>query len=207
MQDDKINDAQNQTPPVSGSLAPPPPDIESEHPQPIAEPSGPLAEVTLNTPQEDAPPMGAEAGGGGAPVIPEETPTDETFPPPPPEAFDSSFGEHKTKFFIIGGAILFFLVAFGLIVSLFLATRNSKPSNVALTYWGVWEEKEVFQPMIDEYEKKNPKVKIDYVKMTPQEYREKLLARSKTGQGPDIFRFHNTWLPEIKDVVSAIPRR
>ena len=41
--------------------------------------------------------------------------------------------------------------------------------------------------------------------MSPQSYREKLLARSKNNQGPDIFRFHNTWLPEIKELVTPLP--
>lgn len=49
--------------------------------------------------------------------------------------------------------------------------------------------------------------------MNPQNYREKLVSRTKT-QGsngtpevekPDIFRFHNTWLPEIKDIVAPLP--
>lgn len=207
MQDDKINDGQNQSPPVNEPLSPPPPPgVESEHPQPIDDQSAePLAEVTLNVPQADSPPAFAEPITEGAPLAAEETPADEMFPPPPPEAFDSSFGEHKTKFFIIGGAILFFIIAFGLIVSLFLATRNKESKEIALTYWGIWEEKEVFQPLIDEYQKNNPNVKIEYLKMTPQDYREKLLTRSKSGQGPDLFRFHNTWLPEISDVVSPVP--
>ncbi|MEK7177840.1 MAG: extracellular solute-binding protein, partial [Patescibacteria group bacterium] len=67
-------------------------------------------------------------------------------------------------------------------------------------------------PLIAAYQQKNPNVKISYLKMNPQSYREKLVSRSKTGstnQGtiekPDIFRFHNTWLPEIKDIVAPLP--
>ncbi len=41
--------------------------------------------------------------------------------------------------------------------------------------------------------------------MAPQEYKDRLLARSVKGLGPDIFRFHNTWLPEIKEVVAPLP--
>ena len=41
--------------------------------------------------------------------------------------------------------------------------------------------------------------------MAPQDYREKLIARSRKGQGPDIFRFHNTWLPEIQEVTASLP--
>ncbi|HRN70561.1 MAG TPA: extracellular solute-binding protein, partial [Candidatus Woesebacteria bacterium] len=65
--------------------------------------------------------------------------------------------------------------------------------------------KEVFDPVIQEYQKQNPHVTIQYEKMAPEDYRERLIARSQAGNGPDIFRFHNTWIPEIQEVVQAMP--
>ena len=67
------------------------------------------------------------------------------------------------------------------------------------------DEEAVFKPVFDEYVKKNKHVTIKYEKMAPEQYRERLLARSKTGNGPDIFRFHNTWVPEVKEVLTYIP--
>ncbi len=132
--------------------------------------------------------------------IPTDFPTDG---PPPYE-------EGKSKFLIIGlGAVFFVVVLVILMVVIFRGkggtTANTPKKDVTLTYWGLWEDKEVLQPLINEYQTKNPNIKINYQKMSPQEYRERLIARTRSGQGPDIFKFHNTWLPEVKDVVSPLP--
>lgn len=118
--------------------------------------------------------------------------------------------KNNQQIFIIGGAVVFLLLLIFFIKAVFFKKTDNKPVN--LIYWGLWEEKEVIEPLISAYEQKYPNVKITYQKMNPQSYREKLVSRSKnegTGQGtierPDIFRFHNTWLPEIKDIVSPLP--
>ncbi len=106
-------------------------------------------------------------------------------------------------FLFIGLGIVIFIFLLLIFSSLFSSKKTKKPIN--LIYWGLWEEKEIFQPLIDEYQKKNPNIKITYQKMSPENYREKLIVRSKNNQGPDIFRFHNTWIPEIKEVLSPLP--
>lgn len=112
--------------------------------------------------------------------------------------------DNKNKFYIIGAGILIFILIFVLVFKFF--TGNAKTNKeVKLTYWGLWEEKEVMQPLIDQYQNKNPNIKIEYIKRDPQDYRNKLIVRSQQGQGPDIYRFHNTWVPEIKEVLSYIP--
>jgi multiple sugar transport system substrate-binding protein len=113
--------------------------------------------------------------------------------------------DHKVKYFIVGGAVLFFIVIFGLLLS-FLFGRNQKSEAVSLTYWGLWEDESVMKSILDEYQKENPQIKIAYTKMTPEDYREKVITRSKNGDGPDIFRFHNTWVPELHEVLSPLPQ-
>lgn len=142
-------------------------------------------------------------------VVVEEAPQDMNFDQPPPIYKENN----NQNIFIIGGAILFLI----LLVIIIRAIFFNKPSNkaVSLVYWGLWEDKEVMEPLIAAYQNKHPNVKISYQKMNPQSYREKLVSRSKTqgtdGVGlaaiekPDIFRFHNTWLPEIKDIVAPLP--
>jgi len=133
---------------------------------------------------------------------------------PPDYPTDIPVYEEKTsKVGFIIGIIVVFLVIFGLFFWFFLKDRlfpqNLEPSpksNVTLTYWGLWEEEEVYQPLIDAYQKANPHVKITYEKMAPQKYRERLLARSLANNGPDIFRFHNTWLPQLQEIVAPLPQ-
>lgn len=115
------------------------------------------------------------------------------------------YEENKNKYiFIIGGVVLFF-VFFILILSFLLGGGRSK--KITLAYWGLWEDQEIFAAVIALYQQKNPNITVNYQKMSPTDYREKLLSRSKIEQGPDIFRFHNTWLPEISDVAAALPAK
>lgn len=112
--------------------------------------------------------------------------------------------DNKNKYYIIGAGILIFIIIFVLVFKFFTG-KSTASKEVTLTYWGLWEEKEVLQPLIDQYQNKNPNIKIDYIKHKPENYRNKLIVRSQQGDGPDIYRYHNTWIPEIKEVLSYIP--
>jgi ABC-type glycerol-3-phosphate transport system substrate-binding protein len=114
-------------------------------------------------------------------------------PPPPPSAGPS-------KKIIIIGAIALVLV---LLVLIFVfIPKRTEVRNVKLVWWGLWEDSRVMQPLIVDYRKTHPNIQIDYIKQTPQEYRERLIARIKNGSNaPDIFRFHNTWVPMLTEVL------
>ncbi len=164
----------------------------------IDEPSSPQQPIDVQPPAEET--LKPEE------VAPEvASPSSEEMPagPPPSDTPPPVYEENKSKyFFIIGSAVLFLLLLF-IFLGFFLGGGKSK--NITLTYWGLWEDREIMAPLIATYQQKHPNVHIDYQKMSPQDYREKLLARSKNSQGPDIFRFHNTWLPEIKEIVASLP--
>ncbi len=129
------------------------------------------------------------------PELPAEAPTGDAPPP--------VYQENKNQFiFIAVGGVVFFIVLILIIRAIF---SGGEKKQINLTYWGLWEDNQVMQPLIDQYQQKNPNVKITYQKMSPQSYRQKLVVRSKSGQGPDIFRFHNTWIPEIKEIMSQLP--
>jgi len=61
------------------------------------------------------------------------------------------------------------------------------------------------QSLITEWESKNPNVKINYSQQSPQEYRERLQSALARNEGPDLFRFHITWLPMLKNELEAVP--
>lgn len=138
---------------------------------------------------------------------PEEISFSSAPPPPqePPSSDDSSFLEgNRRKYLIIGSSALVFLILFVTILAFFL--RGKTPQETSLIYWGLWDEKENIQPLIDQYQARNKNVKIQYVKMTPSDYRLKLIERSKRGEGPDIFRFHNTWVAEMREILAPLPQ-
>lgn len=198
MVDDKANDPQKQTPPdVPEPVTHPvfesvPVEEEKKTPEP-----GPPEEAPAEVPEEVAPDV----------VTPTEEEVADSAPQVPGDVDEPPviFQENRNTFVFIAIGVVFFLILLFVFFRLFFSGKSGPKESITLTYWGLWEDKEVYAPVIETYKKNNPHVNIEYVKMTPQDYRDKLLARSKNGTGPDIFRFHNTWLPEIKDVVSPLP--
>lgn len=74
-----------------------------------------------------------------------------------------------------------------------------------ITWWGLWEDEVIVASLIEEYQQQNPDVKITYIKQSPQDYRERLTNSLARGEGPDIFRFHNTWVPMFKNELDKVP--
>lgn len=179
MDDNRINPEENQSAPVQNST--PIPIFESV---PVIE-EPPTEEVA---PEVTTPSTEEISQDGGL----------------PPDIPSPVYENNKNKYFvIIGATVIFLLLLVFFIRAIFSGGKAAK--KITLTYWGLWEDKEIFDPLIKQYQQQNPNIKIDYTKMSPQDYRSKLLARSQNGQGPDIFRFHNTWLPEIQELAAPMP--
>ena len=93
------------------------------------------------------------------------------------------------------------LIAFATITLL----GKSKKTVEEITWWGLWENQNVVQPLISAYESTHPNVKINYVEQSKEDYRERLTNAIAKDNGPDIFTFHNTWVPMFKSNLDAIP--
>jgi multiple sugar transport system substrate-binding protein len=78
-------------------------------------------------------------------------------------------------------------------------------TTVTLEYWGLWEPLEVMTPLIEEYQKLNSTVKINYTQQKTDQYRQRVQAAIRQGNGPDIFRYHNTWLPMVYADLTVAP--
>jgi len=74
-----------------------------------------------------------------------------------------------------------------------------------LTYWGLWEPSTVLQDVFKEFQDSHPNITIKYLEQSPKDYRERLQSALARGDGPDIFRFHNTWVPMLKKDLDSIP--
>lgn len=83
--------------------------------------------------------------------------------------------------------------------------RPQTPEVITLTYWGLWEPVEVFKPLLTQFEQSHPGVTVNYVQQSPIDYRERLESALNRNQGPDLFRFHNTWTPLLKKEFAPIP--
>lgn len=130
--------------------------------------------------------------GSPAPVTPQPPST----PPLPKKGFPKIL-------LIIAGLILVAII--GILGVKFLLSRTKGGGEADLTWWGLWEEESVIAPLIAEYQVSHPKVKITYIKQSPQDYRERLTNALAKGTGPDIFRLHNTWIPMFKEELASVP--
>ena len=129
------------------------------------------------------------------PVVPPTIPT--TASPPPPKK-----GFPKAIIFVGLGIILLGIIGF---VISSLVGRMGGGGEVNLIWWGLWEDDSVVSPLIAEYQQANPNVKIQYVKQSHQDYRERLTNALAKSEGPDIFRFHNSWVPMLKNELDFVP--
>jgi multiple sugar transport system substrate-binding protein len=101
--------------------------------------------------------------------------------------------------------ILIIFLGIAVVLGRIVLTNLTVPQEVILTYWGLWENDGIIKPLITEFEAKNPKIKVQYSKQSNRQYRERLQAAIERGDGPDIFRYHNTWVPMLKNQLAPIP--
>lgn len=182
--------------------------------------STPASEAAApDVPPEPFAPPTPEPQVPGAPVVStfaETTPAAVPFPtppgtgepmPPPPAAPESPFvvpaasaatgGAGKR---ILGLLILFIvLIVIGFVAFKVIGRLLARNQPVVLTYWGLWENEAILTGVIAEYKKTHPNVEISYSMQSPKQYRERLQAAIERGEGPDIFRYHATWVPMLKD--------
>jgi multiple sugar transport system substrate-binding protein len=113
-------------------------------------------------------------------------------------------------FLLLLGVGLFFLIT-KVVLPLVQKTREEKSGvsapgkEVNLTYWGLWEAETMMVPLIEAYQQEHPQVKIKYVQQSHRDYRERLQSALARNEGPDIFRFHNSWLPMLKKELAPAP--
>ena len=81
--------------------------------------------------------------------------------------------------------------------------ESMKP--VELTYWRVWDNKDAFKEIIEDFKAIHPNISISYKKLRYEEYEDVLLNALAEDRGPDIFSIHNTWLRKYKDKISPLP--
>lgn len=180
--------------------------------------TNPLSDSGI-VPQE-APPAPGQAPQGEAVGSPASANTSETFVVPASSAStDNSFipqGVSSPPSVPLPSmlprrilmATVFALLLIGLILlGRFVFGLVTGASAVTLSYWGLWENEAIIRPVIADFEASHPKIKIMYVKQSQKQYRERLAAAIARGEGPDVFRFHNTWVPMLRDELATVPAK
>lgn len=180
-----------------------------------ARPGGVAGQAAPSAPAAAAPP-------GGVPPAGARPPAGST---PPAGTKIATVRQSPLKFlpFIIGGLVVIGLLIFA-VSTLFRAFspqpsvsdpgsqttngggRATVPTNqTKITYWGLWEPTAVMETIIRDFEAANPQIDVEYVSQSHRDYRERLQTAVASGQGPDVFRFHASWVPMIRNELAAMP--
>jgi len=114
-------------------------------------------------------------------------------------------GKLKMIFLLVAAVLLL-----GGLAIFFISGRSSnkqpvKAKETTLIYWGLWEPEVIINEIVADYQKTHPKIKINYVFQSQRDYRERLQSALARGEGPDIFRFHNTWTAMLKNDLAPVP--
>ncbi|EKD46217.1 MAG: hypothetical protein ACD_68C00093G0001 [uncultured bacterium] len=113
-----------------------------------------------------------------------------------------------TKILITGGVVFIavvLLAGFGCKKVDTTTTGAANQEAVELEYWRLWDDSTAFDDIISEYEGSHPNIKINYHKMTVDEYENEVVTKLAAGEGPDVFSIHNTWVPRYIDKISTMP--
>ncbi len=130
-------------------------------------------------------------------------------PPPAMPSHPMLEEEHSGMpiFIKIAAVLLVVFAVIALVLFLFsMRKASSDTQKVTLTYWGLWEDKSVMANVLNDFTKQHPNITVDYIQQDPKQYTERLITRIQGGNGPDVFRFHNTWLPFLQPLMTPLSK-
>ncbi len=197
--------------------------MDPKDPQTPETPVAPAGGIGIAEPVFQAPPPGDNQPPAEAPDTIVVAPTDTTGANAPPAAqaapnpfipsiqvpgSDGSQPQQGKKPFVrilLVLVICIAIIALGVFVwGRFSGGTNASPA-VTITYWGLWENDAVTRQFIADFESTHPKIKVQYTQQSPKQYRERLQSAINRGEGPDVFRFHNTWIPMLRSQLALVP--
>ncbi|MDA1060702.1 MAG: extracellular solute-binding protein, partial [bacterium] len=109
---------------------------------------------------------------------------------------------------------LVYLLVLSVLVSFVFSGCREKGANgkkedftgVELTYYKMWDDSEILEPIINEYQASHPGLQIHYRKFSDfNEYQRTILNEMAEGEGPDIFSMQNTWFASNYKKISPMP--
>ncbi len=83
--------------------------------------------------------------------------------------------------------------------------KEQASAPATLEFWSVFDDSDVYLPLIAEFRKQYPHITINYFKKSINSYEKDLIDALAAGRGPDIFSVYNTWLPKHEDKLAPAP--
>ena len=126
----------------------------------------------------------------------------------------------KKNLLIAGGSLAALFLILGVVYYFTLPKKQVVDQPITLTFWGVFDTKDMIQPLIDAYnksdtattksqidtfKKKRANVTIEYVQKPIDGYEKALKDAFAAGAGPDIFQIHNTDVVRYQEFITPLP--
>lgn len=85
-------------------------------------------------------------------------------------------------------------------------SNDAGQAAMELEIWGPIDDSFTYKDVTEAYQKLYPNIKdIRYRRFSPDTYKKELIDALASGQGPDVFLIHNTWLPSFEDKIVPAP--
>ncbi|HVZ67187.1 MAG TPA: sugar ABC transporter substrate-binding protein [Patescibacteria group bacterium] len=127
-----------------------------------------------------------------------------------PETVDTNPGPPIKKIVsLVIGLLVIILIVVLVFVVILPKFSNKEPKNVTLKYWSVFQDTAPLEAAAADFTRKNPNIKIVIENQDVKslgKYVTRLYTRIDNGTGPDIFRYHNSWAPELKPYLLPLPQ-
>ena len=108
-----------------------------------------------------------------------------------------------TKLLVAGGVIVVGLAIFLAARKVFFSNSGTGSSS-DITVWG-FEDGGLMSDVFSKFEATSG-IEVVYAQQTKEDYRERLVNSLARGVGPDVFIFHNSWVPMILAYADRIPK-
>lgn len=106
----------------------------------------------------------------------------------------------NTLIIIAGGALIILIGGV-----LFFGRQAAEPEPATISFWSIKDDAAVWEPIINQFQEKNPHITVNYARLEETTYEEVLVNRLAEGRGPDVFVLPNTLLSKHRDKVLPLP--
>ncbi|NIA02300.1 MAG: extracellular solute-binding protein [Nitrospirae bacterium] len=113
----------------------------------------------------------------------------------------------KTTIYLVVLSVASFFVLTGISCKKTSTEGQVDYTGVELTYYKVFDDSDVIEPLIVQFEDDHPGLNINYRKFSDfSEYERVILNEMAEGEGPDIFSMQNTWFASNYKKLTPLPK-
>ncbi len=118
-----------------------------------------------------------------------------------------NIGTHQItrgQIIMVSAIVVIILLLVSVFFGILPGSRQTKPPQVTLEFWGLFDDLAVWQPIFDAYNKNNKNVSFNYVQMNPDTYEQDLVEALASGKTLDIIMFRSSWLAKHGNKISPL---